>query len=182
MEPNAERSTRPLIASVYISDAGLAGRLSRVEAFGMFRRCSDSVFRSVIPHIIRAIGRSEFAHCSIAYDGAVLDPTVWGDHVYAEAVFLEIYPRLAWRFEVPLLRPVDFEGYQLVKEERPKMPTLRRMMSKGRTPADNCVTVCCGLLRDAGVRLSPRISTPAAMYDALRRLGCNQEDVSHGLS
>ena len=180
MEPNTQRSRRDLFASVYISDPGIAGRVERIEAFHMFRRLRSDLFRGVLPHIIRAIGRTEFAHCAIGYDGAVLDPMIWGDRIYAEAVYLDIMPTLAWRFRVPLIRPINFDDYQLVKEERKTMPTMRRMMSRGRTPANDCVTVTCGLLREAGVRLSPRISTPAAVYDALRRMGCHQEDVSNG--
>ena len=174
-----ETSRRPLFAHVYFSSPGVVGSLSIVDAAQLMQTCTRRVFRSLIPHMVRSVGRSEFVHCAIGDGEVVLEPGVDGDSFWGVDAFEIGYPALAWRVTVPVNWPIGIENY-VPGGPREIWPTIIRAARKGKGHSNDCVTVTLGLLRAAGVRLNPRIATPGRLYDALRGLGCEMQEMSIG--
>lgn len=119
--------------------------------------------------LIRTLGRSHRAHICIGMDGAVLDPQIKGNCWWAELYFVSTYPSLLEYVEV---RAKHIPGHDRVQARgrRPAWPTFKRWLTRGRTEADDCLTVTLGLLKSAGIEVDPKTHTIQALYDQLIRL------------
>lgn len=114
--------------------------------------------RQFIGKAIELATGSELVHVAVACDGAVLDPGLVGDRLYAEAVYALISH---WTVKVDVTtprRPDLDQGY----DPRPRtiIPTIIRWASLGLVPARDCVSVCARHLRAAGLRIRNDVTSP----------------------
>ena len=98
-------------------------------------------------------------HCSIGYDGAVLDPRIAGDEFWPIITYIDDYPGLVWVAQVPLDRPIDLDEISM-PGPKPAIPTIIRWLTHGLTPAPkDCVSTVIRALRSSGVDV-PNIVCP----------------------
>lgn len=119
--------------------------------------------------LIRKLGRSHRAHICVGINGGVLDPQIRGNYWWAELEFVATYPSLLEYVEIQAPDPPDEDSVKQ-RGRRPAWPTFLRWLSRGRTRADDCLTVTLGLLRSAGVQVSPRTHNIQRLYDQLIHL------------
>lgn len=119
--------------------------------------------------LIRTLTRSRRAHVCIGIRGAVVDPQIRGNFWWAELAFVEEYPALLEYVEIDTPVAPD-EAIVQPRGRRPAWPTFIRWVTRGRTPADDCLTVAIDLIHSAGIHINPRTHTPRRLYDQLIQL------------
>ena len=136
-------------------------------------RCSRKQWLIQYDHLlcllIRKLGRSPMAHICVGIDGGVIDPQINGNVWWAELEFVKTYPSLLRYVSVPAPKQPD-AGWIQDRGRRPALPTLIRWLTRGRTTADDCLTVALRLLRSAGIDVDPRTHTVQKLYDQLIQL------------
>lgn len=129
--------------------------------------------RGLRPWVIRTATGCPLVHVAIGYGGTALNPTIAGDHLHLLTDFAHRHPRLVWCFEVPLRRPIVF-----TPDPRPRRiwPTVRRWLRGGRGHTRDCVQEVAKYLRQGGVKVPGRLTTPGDLFDFLRSEGYHLED------
>jgi len=124
-------------------------------------------YHDALARLITTLTRSDLVHVAIGFGGTVLDPAFRGNRLWPAAAFFSRYPGLVSVLWVTLDRPLDFRGVPLARP-KPAFPTFVRWCSGGRTPAPHdCVQTVARLLREAGVPVPPRITSPRRLREWL---------------
>ena len=116
---------------------------------------------------MRTLSASDIAHCAIGVDGAVLDPGMTCDRYWPESAFVDRYPTLA---AIVILEVNPLPDLDERPQQGPRRPwrTIIRWLSRGATPANDCVTVVVYHLARAGVVVPRYVTTPRALYRFLQ--------------
>lgn len=112
----------------------------------------------------------DVSHVCVSDGRTVLDPSPVGDRFIEERRFVFGYPGLRYGYEVRAQRPIRLHDHK----PRPRPPFLvsvLRWLTLGLLPANDCVSVVCRHLRDAGVAIPATVTTPKALFVALHRFG-----------
>lgn len=110
--------------------------------------------------VVRVLTGSRLIHCSISFDGGVLDPRVAGDSFWPFLTYIDDYPGLAWVVMVPLENSIDLDDAS-IPGPKPVLPSLVRWIAFGLTPAPrDCVSTVSRALRAGGVHVPKRVVSP----------------------
>jgi hypothetical protein len=121
--------------------------------------------------------RSPISHTAIGFENQVLDPSIGGNLYWPLSAFVLGYKGLSWVFSVPVpLPPRLLDFVESPRRPKPILPTLIRWVSRGLFPTRDCVQVVCRCLRDAGLPVPNRMTTPAQLFDWLRGEGYEMRD------
>jgi hypothetical protein len=113
---------------------------------------------------VRLLTRSELAHVAIGDGEVVLDPGIRGERAWSQIVFERFFPTLDSRISVPISGQFDLADYEMDPRPKPAWPSWRRWVTRGRTPSRDCVAVVSDLLRQAGIDVPPRLTTPIELF------------------
>lgn len=126
-------------------------------------------FRELVSAIVAAATCSPFVHAAIAQDGAVLDPTLDGDRVSPELLWLD-----ARRHQTVILRvnagPIDLDTGRDAAP-RKVLPVVTKWLTLGLCGYRDCVSVCSGRLRSGGVPVPFHIASPRELAEWLIQKG-----------
>ncbi len=126
--------------------------------------------------LVRFITRSELAHVSIGYDGAVLHPGILDNEYWPQIAYTLKYPTLVCAFTVPLKQPIDLDRYP--SGQKQVWPTIMRWMLRGRGPAtQDCTCIVIDCLRSGGVPVPTTLVSPQALYDWLKENGYERTEL-----
>ena len=150
-------------------------------ATGRDKRCGTWRNQQV-SRLIRILTRSDLCHCAIAYDGAVLDPTLSGVRYYAFERAVRCYPGLYGLFRVPLIYAIDLDYFQrLTAVPQPLFPRLWRTLDFGRGEwVYDCLCVVLACLQAGGIPVPHNLLTPRTLYRWLIRKGYDHARTRYG--
>jgi len=126
--------------------------------------------------MIEFFTRSPLVHCAVGNAAYVVNVGYDGVVYPWTTSFVVHHPGLVWMFVVETPReahPADFDHERRIST----CASLLRLFTFGVTSAHNCVTVSCAMLRESGVDVPRRITTPVGLYDWLRRSGYEQVEL-----
>lgn len=122
-------------------------------------------FRELMSAIVAAVTCSPFVHVAIAQDGAVLDPTLDGDRISPELLWLD-----ARRHQTVTLwvnaGPIDLDAGRDAAP-RKVLPVVTKWLTLGLFGYRDCVSVCSGRLRSGGVPVPFHIASPRELAEWL---------------
>ena len=128
-----------------------------------FRRRTYFAFLS---WLVRTLTRSQLAHCSIGYDGAVLDPGIRRNTYWPFRAYVISYPTLVCCFRVLVSRPIDLDAFP--QGSKPAWPTFVRWLTRGRWPwTTDCVCIAIDCLRQGGIAVPRQLVSPQQLHDWL---------------
>lgn len=107
-------------------------------------------------------------HAAIAYDGAVLDPSVNGDKFYSQAHFELTNEQWKFRLDIPVWPGINLDAYTDTRP-RPVWKTLLRWATLGTYQTRDCVSSIVVHLRAGGVAVHNWIVTPPDLAQWLLR-------------
>ena len=112
---------------------------------------------------IRILTGSQIAHVCIGNSRWILDPNVRKENLWRRDDFERMYPRISHYMLVRCPKPVIVKS---TREGRLKLlPMVARFVTNGRWPeTDDCVQVTCRVLRNAGVPVPLRMTTPIGLF------------------
>lgn len=130
---------------------------------------SSSRFRRWMHGAIASKSGSDIRHVAITDGWAVLNVAFGGDRWWAPEAWLRVFgPTLVTTVLVRLDPPVEFRSIRLRRSRLRVASTYLRHLTRGRTPAHNCLEVVTGILRDGGHPIPRRIWTPAQLLEWFR--------------
>lgn len=116
------------------------------------------------------MSRSGIAHCSIAFGGRLLDPSMHGNRYWPTATYATTYPGVVGAVTVAVPRPIDLDRFA---DPRPKRagPTFMKLFTFGRIRTRDCACTVKAALADGGLRVPDHVLSPRALRDWLIRHG-----------
>ena len=138
----------------------------RLRIARKFKRRSYFAFLS---WLVRTLSGSQMAHCSVGFDGAVLDPGIRGNRFWPFKAYVLAYPTLICVFKVPVQHDVDLDRFR--PGRKPVLPTVVRWLTRGWWPWTNdCVCVALDCLHQGGVAVPVphRLVSPQQLHDWLK--------------
>jgi len=166
-------------ALVMFSAGRLSNRdLSRRKLARIAWRHPGRVYRWSLAWLIRHVGGGdlELCHVVIAYQGAVLDPSISGNRFWPTQRYIGAANALRLAYFVPLDRPIDLDRYPPCGR-KPILPTFLRWWTGGRWPTQDCVTVVCDMLRAGGIPVPPRTWKPITLQQWLESQAYERFDI-----
>lgn len=121
---------------------------------------------SLVSWAVRCFTLSNVTHCSVAYDGLVIDPVVQGNLPYPVIPYSLEHPNLVGCFTVPVHAPIDLRDVPLFRR-KPWLASVVRWLSLGLFPpegCDDCVCTVSDILRHGGVGVPRRIVSPRGLF------------------
>ena len=147
-------------AFVFFSKGGQRHRIGLRRRARIVRRFPRRSLTRLIDVAVRVLTGSRLIHCSIGFEGGVLDPRFAGDSFWPMLRYIDDYPGLAWVVMVPLTRSINLDAIS-IPGPKPMLPSLARWIAFGFTPAPrDCVSTVSRALRAGGVRVPWRVVSP----------------------
>ena len=147
-------------AFVFFSKGGRRHRIGLRRRTRIARRFPRRSIVNLIDIAVRTLTGSELIHCSIGFDGGVLDPRIGGDSFWPILNYIDDYPGLAWVVMVTLERSIDLDDIS-IPGPKPVLPSLIRWTVFGLAPApEDCVSTVSRALRAGGICVPKRIVSP----------------------
>jgi len=152
-----------------------SGRYSVPREIGIVKRLRitlrfpSRVRRCLLAAIVRFTTRSEIAHVAFGCDGVVLETGGLGSRFWPLLAYSALNQSLLGVFElrvpvIPVLDKISLPPTRI-------FPSLLRLVTRGRTRADDCVCVVVRLLRVSGVLVPSAIVTPKSLVAWLHAQG-----------
>lgn len=112
---------------------------------------------------IRILTGSKIVHVCIGNHRCVLDPNVRQENLWRRDDFERMYPRISHYMLVRCRHPVIVNATR--KGRLKLLPMVARFATQGVWPeTDDCVQVTCRVLRNAGVPVPLRMTTPIELF------------------
>ncbi len=162
-DPEIDRWDTPA-AFVFFCTGGRLRVVSFRTSLRIFRRSPTRFFYRAFVAVTRTLAKPHLTHCSIGYDGAVLNPRIKGDEFWPMITYVDSCPDLECAVMIPLNNSIDLDAVSILGR-RPVLPSLVRRMTLGITPAPrDCVSTVIRSLRAGGVDVPDRIARPGQLY------------------
>lgn len=165
MQQSCICSQRPSL--VFFASATWPRPVKLSTVWRLFRRKRTRFRGWFLAFITRTLTCSPIAHISIEWNGAVLDPGIGGNQVWATLEYIRHFPTLLWMVKVPVLRPPPIERYEGDKRAKRALPSIARWATRGRVRTNDCACTVTECLRDAGVNVPRAVVSPQQLFDWL---------------
>jgi len=130
--------------------------------------------------LTQALSGSNVTHVAIGDGVVVLEPALDGDRYYAFRDYVLTNATLIDLVTVNVARSIDLASRR-PRVGRPVAAIVRSLahwITRGLTPADNCLTITVGLLRDGGCPVPDTILTPIQLRNWLVSQGYHHVTLS----
>ncbi len=127
--------------------------------------------RAVQARVMELATGSPYIHAALAYDGAVLDPSIDGDKFYPQSHYELHNDRWQVRVDVPVWPGIDLDR-NTDTSPRPAWKTVLRWATLGLYKSRDCVSVIADQFRATGIKVPAWIVTPHDLAQWLQR-NCN---------